>query len=43
MNTKKFFKWSLILMAFVAYKQIEGVGGNDPRQDVSYVTYQSSH
>lgn len=43
MNTRKLFMWSLILMAAVAYKQMEGTGGTDPRQKADHLTYQSAH
>ena len=42
MNIKKCFKWSLILMAFIAYKQIEGSGGTNPAdRHAEYISYQS--
>jgi hypothetical protein len=42
MNIKKCFKWSLILMAFIAYKQIEGSGGTDPSESrAAYISYQN--
>ena len=38
---KKLLKWSLILMAIVAYKQIEGSGGTDPSDRKDQIVYQS--
>ena len=42
MNIKKFLKWSLVLMAFIDYKQIEGIGGTDPSASSEPMTYQSA-
>lgn len=40
MNLKKLMKWSLVLMVFLAYKQLEAsvVQGEDTRPEYSVVT-----
>ena len=39
MYIRKFLKWSLVFLAFVAYKQIEGNNDEAGRSEVVYMAY----
>lgn len=39
MYIRKFLKWSLVFLAFVAYKHIEGNNDEPGRSEVVYMAY----
>ena len=39
MYIRKFLKWSLVFLAFVAYKQVEGNNDEAGRSEVVYMAY----
>lgn len=42
MNAKRFLKWSLVLLALIAYKQMESDGGSAPREaQYEYMSYEA--